>query len=408
MLRNFAAELETYMSMKMFFMRSVLLTLLLMMVSNGVHAQYTTMNSYSRRAMVMYVKGSDGYYKRVTDRMLDKVDGLTASYAYDKKAQILYVLTENANCAVTLYKDYAKIIKKDESIKQLKGEELKAEIDSRTKYLDDKFRNLNEQRTRFVQDSIAKAKADSIEHIRELERQAAARKEADDSYRKAHRDRCRLVPVNNAPLYCTECEKSFTKDSLVCLGIKNDSIYFVTWENGDLDLTIPTYHAAKITDKLAKDKGFLYHYRIFKDSLTKDSLDYQDAVSYLNWDNNRKYLGNLQRIAPYGYFDGWGWDDEYSMLTFHFRYMNTNPKTIRYITVYFKVTNDVGDVRRTGYFKGTGPLEQWVSASWNWDSSHYYVSGDASNMSITKVVITWMNGKQQTVTGKYLQFNDQN
>lgn len=124
-----------------------------------------------------------------------------------------------------------------------------------------------------------------------------------------------------------------------------------------------------------------------------------------NWLSLDKYEKNIKRIAPYGYFDGWGWDDEYSMLTFNFRYVNTNSKTIKYITVYFKVTNDVGDVRRTGYFKGTGLLKEGESASWDWDSSSYFVAGDASKMRITKVVITWMNGKQQVVTGQYLQFN---
>ena len=118
-----------------------------------------------------------------------------------------------------------------------------------------------------------------------------------------------------------------------------------------------------------------------------------------------QYVSKLKKEAPYGYFDSWDWNDEYSMVTFNFRYVNTNPKTIKYIAVYFKITNGVGDVRKTGYFQGTGPLKCGESASWDWDSSSYYVAGDASNMSITKVVITYMNGTKQVVSGKYLRFN---
>ena len=113
----------------------------------------------------------------------------------------------------------------------------------------------------------------------------------------------------------------------------------------------------------------------------------------------------MRKKAPFGYIKNWGWDDEYSMVTFHIEYANTNSRTIKYLTVYFKITNDVGDIRTVGYFKGTGPVKKDTSASWNWDTSPYYTSGDASNMEITKIVITYMNGTKQVVTGKFLQFN---
>lgn len=93
------------------------------------------------------------------------------------------------------------------------------------------------------------------------------------------------------------------------------------------------------------------------------------------------------------------------MVTFNIRYTNTNSKTIKYLTVYFKITNDVGDIRKTGYFQGTGPLKEGETASWDWDSSSYFTAGDASNMSITKIVLTYMNGTKQVVAGKYLRFN---
>lgn len=70
---------------------------------------------------------------------------------------------------------------------------------------------------------------------------------------------------------------------------------------------------------------------------------------------------------------------------------------MKYIEVYWACTNDVGDIRKTGRFQGTGPLQEWESASWNWDHSSYYVSGDASKMNLTKVVITYMDGSKITI-----------
>ena len=79
--------------------------------------------------------------------------------------------------------------------------------------------------------------------------------------------------------------------------------------------------------------------------------------------------------------------------------------TIKYIEVFFVVSNDVGDVRKTGSFKGTGPLEEWESASWDWDHSSYYVAGDASKMNISKVIITYTNGTKVTIPKNKIRFN---
>jgi hypothetical protein len=85
--------------------------------------------------------------------------------------------------------------------------------------------------------------------------------------------------------------------------------------------------------------------------------------------------------------------------------MNTNKKTIKYIDVYWVLKNDVGDVRKSGHFSGTGPLEEWSSASWEWDHSSYYVSGDASRMYLTKVIITYMDGTKVTIPKDKIWYN---
>ena len=57
----------------------------------------------------------------------------------------------------------------------------------------------------------------------------------------------------------------------------------------------------------------------------------------------------------------------------------------------------MGDVRKTGSFKGTGPVEEWEAGSWSWDHSHYYVAGDTSKMRLTKVIITYMDGSRVVI-----------
>ena len=100
-------------------MRKLLLLFALIATALNCQAQYSVNNSFIRKALVIYKMDSKGFYQKSLDIMLDYVDGVTENYAYDKKAQTLYVLTSNSNCAITLNKDYAKVIKRNKSIPQL-------------------------------------------------------------------------------------------------------------------------------------------------------------------------------------------------------------------------------------------------------------------------------------------------
>ena len=382
------------------------LFVLLIAVVSSITAQYTAGNSFIRKAIVIYEQDNNGFYHKYTDRMIDgAVTGIVKNYAYDKKAQNLYVLTDNGNIVVTLNKDYAKVIKKNSAIPQLKDAELQVAINNQNKSLEEKFNRLNAERKQHIADSIYQAKQDSIAQVKKLAAQLEEQNKAKQNYRETHKY-FKVPLLSSGSMKCTLCDEYINYDKAeFVFGIKNDSIYYASMETGDLDITKAEVHASKIPEEIETNKDFLFHYEVFKDSLTKDSLDYQDYAGYMNYSNNIEYLQELKKAAPYGFFEDWGWDSEYSMVSFHFRYTNTNAKTIKYITVFFKIDNGVGDVRKTGYFQGTGPLKQWETASWEWENSSYYVSGDASNMSITKVVITYMNGTKQIVTGKYLRFN---
>ena len=383
-------------------MKKIIVLLVALLVSISSYAQFSSDNSIIRKAIVAYELDRDGYYRRVSDKMLDRVVDIEINYAYDKKAQNMYILTKKGNCVVTLNKDYAKIIKKNTTIPQLKNEELDAAIQKYTKQLDDKYAALNEARAKHIQDSIAKAKADSIEAERQKATRLAKLKKQHYDYVNSHG--WHWVPIGNISLYCTECEKSFSDDSLLTIGVKNDSIYYFTRIEGSLGLSYLECHKSQLASELKEYSPFRNHYEIYKDSLTRDSVDYdliRDGLSY-NYIND--YIRALKKKAPYGFFKSWGWNDEYSCLSFNFNYMNTNAKTIKYIDVYFRVTNGVCDVRKTGHFQGTGPLAEFESASWEWDTSGYYVAGDASEMNITKVILTFINGTKKVLTGNLLVF----
>lgn len=385
-------------------MKRSILYLLLFLTCVCARAQYNAYNSFNRMMIVSWERGSDGYYHRIENKMVDEVFGVVKNYAYDKKARNLYVLTPNANVMITLEKDYAKVVKKNKMIPQLKGEDLNKAIETQTEALDNKFQLLNEQWRKHIEDSIAKARADSIERVREHERQLAARRKAALMYRNTHN--WRMVPTDNVDLYCTDCEKTFSDDSTFCIGMRNDSLYFITTVEGDLDESYLKMHVASIPEELKDKSNFMYHCDIFRDSLSVDTLDYAGAMRYINYESFNNYVSRVKNKAPYGFFEKWSWGNEYSMVTFDFTYTNLNAKTIKYITVFFKITNDVGDVDCTGHFTGTGPLKQYETASWDWDSSTYFTSGDSSKMKITRVVLTWMNGKKQAIPDNYLWFNE--
>lgn len=217
-------------------MKSVITLFAFVITAMSSYAQFSSSNSIIRKALVAYELGDDGYYHRVTNKMVDYVSGIESNYAYDKDAQNLYVIIKNSNTVITLTKEYSKIFKKNNTIPQLKDEELDAVVSKFSKQLDDKYAALNEARTKRMQDSIAKAKADAAEAERQRALQLTELKKQREDYMKEHH--WRWTPTGNISLYCTVCEKSFSEDSLLTVGVKNDSIYYFTLINGSLGIDL--------------------------------------------------------------------------------------------------------------------------------------------------------------------------
>lgn len=386
-------------------MKKFILALLLLLPAIALQAQvYNESNSLMRKALVLYQKDSKGFYLKSENISIPVVSNITESYAYDKKSHELYVKTALGNCVITVADNYARFLKKNKSIPQLKGEELASAISRVNLQLEEQFNLLNTQRQRQIEDSIAKAKADSIERVRQDSIRLARIASQKDNYRKNHN--WRWVPISRNYLSCSLCSKSvFSEDSIFCLGYRNDTLYHVTSEKFALDETYLKIHPMHVSSTLKSNEKFRYHFEVYGDSLRTCNETFMDDPDFYNYMFISKAADRVKAEAPYGYFSNWGWDSEYGSVSFHFEYTNTNKATIKYIDVYWTITNDVNDVRKSGHFKGTGPLEEWKSASWNWDYSSYYVAGDASNMQITKVILTYTNGTQKTLSKSMLRFD---
>jgi hypothetical protein len=386
-------------------MRKYLLFALLLSFQLVINAQnYYLSSSLSRKALVYYYEDKNGFYYKKENILVEGIAPIVSFYGYNKKTHELYVETTCANCIVVVNEYIHKQLKKDKNIPQLKPEELSVLANAVNKKLAEKFEQKNKNRQKQIDDAREKAKRDSIRKAQEDSLRLVAEKNKETTYRNNHK--WYKIPAKKKYIYCNLCEKNIEcSDSIFCYSITNDTIYWNGYEDGRMGMYISQIHAGKLPNELMKDDGFVYHRKVFNDSLTTRipmTMFYAADHNYKEYTN---YLDKLRQKAPNGLFLNWGWNDEYSNITFHFEYLNTNKKTIKYIEVFFVVTNDVGDVRKTGSFRGTGPVEEWISANWSWEHSPYYVAGDASNMNITKVIITYTNGTKVTIPKNKLCFD---
>lgn len=389
-------------------MKRVVLSLVALFIAQLLLAQrYDSSNSISIEALVSYKKDKNGFYTKVENERIPYIisSHIIERYAFNKKRSELYVLLEDKNCVITLNKSTANEAKKNKGYRQLDGIKLQETIEQVNQQLADKYSRLNELRQNFINDSLRQAKIDSIRrHVEDSIRLVNERIKADE-YRASHH--WSIVPIPSIPgnMQCVICDDRIKGGNTIVYKINKDSIYWSDETYSHLGISYRELHVGIKPSSYDKDPSYKYHVEVFKDSLeTKFPELNIDIVKGLNSRSFLEYVNELKKEAPYGFFLDWGWNEDYSNVSFNFKYMNTNSKTIKYIDVYWAISNAVGDVRKTGHFKGTGPLEFMESASWDWDRSSYYVSGDASKMNITKVIITYMDGTVVTIPKNKLRF----
>lgn len=394
-------------------MRKLFSFLCFLLVTISTSAQYSTSNSLFIQEIVSWKPDHRGIYHPTYGEPLQMLLKVQKQYAYNKRAQQLYVVTDYSNVVITLKKEMAKIIKKDKSIPKLSDDELKEAIEKQSEELKTKFEAMNQRREHAIEDSIRfakeeairKAKLDSIE--REVRRKAEleALKLKQDVYRAEHD--FRDVPYNVSNLYCTHCEQEIeTKDIKQTTFMTQDTIYYVTTEKWAFGVTSPVFHQSEIPTALKESPAFKEHYEAFKDSVTSDVTPEPGSVGQLIGYYALEAVKEVQKKAPWGYIDKWSWDTEYNHVTLKLAFRNYNKKTLKYLDVFFKITNDVNDTRLTGRVGGTGPIEFLDGGEWDWDDTNYYVfANDASKMKITKLVITYMDGTKKVLVGNQIMFN---
>lgn len=397
----------------------LLLTLILTMISyTTAMAQYTNENSLSRKAIIVYQKDKNGMYVPYENSLVTSVQDVKFIYAYNKKTHDFYVRTDNGNYVITPTKDYTKLIKKNKDVPHLDNEEIASLVSLINADLEKKFSTINDsikaERKRIREKEIA----DSIRAVREQERKAE--EERKERQRKLEEERdlenkkkiyaaehdWTSVPTAYVTLHCSLCDKSIATDSIHCAAIKNDSIYYYTFATGYYDDIYPLFHVSEIPHRLKNNDDFKFHCSIYADSLYNNKFDWsENTIIKLNYHSIEKHKRDVRKEAPYGYVMDWGWDSDYGYISnFYFEYCNLNTKTIKYIDVYWVAYNDVNDIRGRGNFKGVGPVKPGASASWNWDSYSYRVSYDATTMKWYKIIITYMNGKQQILNKNMIKF----
>ena len=246
-----------------------LLSILFGLMPFTCFGQYSDSNSLVREALVLYELDENGYYQKKTNTLVDYVKDVVNAYAYDKKNHYLYVQTAHSNCAITLTDEYAKIVKKDKSIPQLKENEITAKIDEVNELHEKDMIEFNKNRTIYLADSVAKAEALERAKQDSIKREEAKKLEIYRNEKNWH-----IVPIPyDLRITCDLCEEKYmNKSSLYCNAIKNDSICFTSFELVGDNISYELYHIAAIPDKLKKYDKFNYHLQAFSDSIGESNM----------------------------------------------------------------------------------------------------------------------------------------
>lgn len=371
-------------------MRRLASFIILLCLSTGVFAQYDNGNSFMRRVLLGYEMHDDGFYYPVTDILVDELQHVEAAYAYDKKAQNLYVRTATSNCVVTLTKEYANIVKENKHIPQLKEGALDMRVMAENKRLEDKFARYNEERQAHLEDSVAKVRADSIEKARQDSLRKVREAQEVAAYGATH-DWQRL-PFAGQRLSCSLCQNLLVvEDTLSCVAVIDSVFYYREEQQGELGIVFPVIHATPIDSILLKDKRFLLHMKAFKDSLAMIEGMGGDMVETVNSMAYMDYVDSLRAIAPHGYVTQWGWQPvDSTTVEVKFGYVNMNEKPIKAIDAYFQLTDPDGKVLKKAHTKSDCPIDYMKQGEVQ--TQLPFIIAEGMEVKLTKVLVIYDDG----------------
>ena len=372
-----------------------LLTIAMMLCSMLCLAQFDSQNSLVRKVIVEYEKKPDGFYQKKDGALVDRVDKVVSLYAFDKKSSNLYVQTENGNYIVVLNKEYAKIYRQSKLAPILDEKLIDTEVEHINQTLEKRFETLNATRRQHLKDSIDKVRRDSLEKIRQDSIEKAMQKAVDQKYLATHS--WHDLPVSKIGLECVDCGHQVYDNSVRCEGIMGDTIYHTQSIKGIMGYEYEKMHACMINPKLRNDSKYTYHCKLFADSLSKNKYLSLNFMRAFNAERYTKHAEEVGAKAPNGYVDSWGFDIQEDVLLFDFSYTNTNKKSIRCVDIYFSLKDSSGNTRKTGKLRGMGPVEMFETKSWTWNDSNVKVPEGTVDLEISKVTLTFKDGKIKTL-----------
>lgn len=360
------------------------------------------------RALVLYKKDAQRFYtKNISVAGVPKEEDIVKVICLDKKNKLLYVATDEGVYELSLDKEQFNHLKKDKSIPQLKKDEVWEAVNVYSNQLDNSINSYNKLRSQEIADSIVqeqirldslrkareKAIADSIARAEEQRRQEQKREE----YCRTHSPYVVPNPGNLTDVYSDE--KVNLGDSISIASVNDGKVALYYYPISDELKGIDFIYVVDL-DQCLKDPEFSYHYQVFPDSLNNRLPDISEEQCLKNnkiyWD---RVFAWVNKQFPNGYVDGYGWDNEYGRVTFEVSYMNTTYKTIKYISFDVGFYNAVDDLRCSGTFNCTGPVEPFRSGQWECDNSYIFTRGDESYCRIKRITITYTNGKKVVLAG---------
>ena len=380
-----------------------LVTCMLLLASICCMAQFDNTNSVVRKTLLVYEMNSNGFYHKKQGALVDKVEKVVSLYAFDKKSSNLYVQTENGNYVVVLNKEHAKIYKQSKLAPFIDEEMVDAEIERVNRMLEEHFESLNAARTKHLQDSAQKVKNDSLEKIRQDSIQQAFQKAVDLKYRQTHN--WHDLPMNKIGLECFLCGHHVFENTVYCEGIVNDTIYYVENATGIMGASYKKLHISLYNPRLKNEVKY-YHVKMFRDSLTSRTYLTPEYVKAENEKAYAAYSESISTKAPYGYIDNTGYDFQEDHLIFDFAYTNTNKKAIKSIDIFCDILNPAESVKKVIKLKATGPIEMLETKSWSWDDPKNTVPPLSTDLTISKLIITFKDGRQKILTPKDIVYKE--
>jgi hypothetical protein len=332
-------------------------------------------------------------------------------FCYVKEEEMYFFYTDNIIGAFTTHdKSIAKELKKslkENNVKTIKADELQGMINKVVELLNPIYTRKNDsiaevrrkQKEILVLDSIAKEKQKEIDR---------------DEYRKTH-DWHKLNLSDSYGLYCRVCDGTHYLKNITIQSLSSDTIYYFlnTPDYTMLGIDKNSLHYSKMTNKLKNDKNFAEYIKIWHDSIANNNKQSNKMADEYNLIQEKKFLSKVNAAAPDGFILRWGCDfNSADGIEPYFSYFNSSKKSIKYVDLYFSVYNDVGDRcylkydrSYVGKIRGVGPVDSFTSGSWKWDKATHYTSGDATNMKIVKLVITYMDGTIKSLTQQSIKYD---